>query len=99
MARLWLNQVRIIFDQKFACDVIIFADVIIFDYDVIIWEYIYNFRLNDANDFIFTPQLNIDERNHGLLESRTGNSQTTVKKAKIDALISSKIDEILYFFL
>ena len=63
LARLWFNEVRIIFDQKFACDVIIFADVIIFDYDVIIWEYIYNFRLNDANDFIFTPRLNIDKRN------------------------------------
>ena len=34
---------------------------------------------------------------HGLLESRTGNSQTTVKKAKIDALISGKIDEITSF--
>ena len=34
-----------------------------FRLDVIIWEYIYNFRLNDANDFIFTPRLNIDKRN------------------------------------
>ena len=38
-----------------------------------------------------------EEYYHGLLDTRTGNSQTTVKKAKIDALISSKIDEILYF--
>ena len=38
-----------------------------------------------------------DMHNHGLLESRTGNSQTTVKKAKIDALISGKNDEITSF--
>ena len=32
--------------------------------------------------------------NHGLLESRTGNFNITVKKQKIDALISERIDEI-----
>ena len=30
---------------------------------------------------------------HGLLESRTGNSNITIKKAKIDARISAKIDK------
>ena len=36
---------------------------------------------------------------HGLLlDTRTVNSQTTVKNVKIDAPISSKIDEIVYFF-
>ena len=37
---------------------------------------------------------NID---HGLLESRTGNSNITIKKAKIDARISAKIDKIISF--
>ena len=32
--------------------------------------------------------------NHGLLESRTGNFNITVKKQKIDALIFERIDEI-----
>ena len=35
---------------------------------------------------------------HGLLDTRTVNSQTTVKNVKIDAPISWKIDEIGYFF-
>ena len=35
---------------------------------------------------------------HGVLESRTGNSDITVKRAKIDALILERIDEIVSFF-
>ena len=35
---------------------------------------------------------------HGLLESRTGNFNITVKKEKTDALISERCDEISYFF-
>ena len=34
---------------------------------------------------------------HGVLESRTGNSNITIKKAKIDARISAKIDKIISF--
>ena len=39
-----------------------------------------------------------DECQHGLLESRTGNSLTTQKNEKIDALIFAVVDEIVYFF-
>ena len=35
---------------------------------------------------------------HGLLESRTGNFNITVKKAKTDALISAKMLEIVCVF-
>ena len=35
---------------------------------------------------------------HGLLETRTGNSKTTVNNVKTDALISERIDEITSFF-
>ena len=35
---------------------------------------------------------------HGLLESRTGNFNITIKNEKTDALISEGIDEISYFF-
>ena len=38
------------------------------------------------------------DQGHGLLESRTGNSLTTYKNEKIDALIFAVIDEITYFF-
>ena len=35
---------------------------------------------------------------HGLLESRTGNFDITVKKAKTDVLISERFDLQTYFF-
>ena len=35
---------------------------------------------------------------HGLLESRTGNFNITIKNEKTDAPISERIDEITYFF-
>ena len=39
-----------------------------------------------------------DLSDHGLLESRTGNFNITIKNEKTYALISERIDEITYFF-
>ena len=41
----------------------------------------------------------LQDYNHGLLESRMENSHSTVDQPKIDALISRKMDEIDYFFV
>ena len=43
-------------------------------------------------------KLTWDVTYHGLLESRTGNFNITVKKAKTDALISERFDLRTYFF-
>ena len=40
----------------------------------------------------------VDIQNHGLLESRTGNFNITVKNVKTDALISAKMLEIVCGF-
>ena len=48
-----------------------------------------------TNHFIEARKVN--QHFHGLLESRTGNSNITIKKAKIDARISAKIDKIISF--